>query len=152
MSEANTPAPAASNFSTNLLLLIGIIAISGSIIYVGQGPAKAEQEVEDSAPTVTEMTLGDDFWLNLPPEVAAMRDKLAEESLKLANLSEPIADKIAKLQELEEGDEAEKLGDEVEAVIGEQQKKVRLLQRDYVRRINGLRSTYIAKNMTKRAQ
>lgn len=32
MSETNTPAPAASNFSTNLLLLIGIIAISGSII------------------------------------------------------------------------------------------------------------------------
>lgn len=107
--------------------------------------------MEDSAATITEMTLGDDFWLNLPAEFAAMRDKLAEENLTLANLSEPIADKIAKLEELEEGDEAEKLGDEVEAVIGEQRNKVRLLQRDYVRRINGLRSTYIAKNITKRA-
>ena len=138
---AATPAPAPSNSSTNLILLIGIIAICGSILYVGSAPE------EEPQPTVTQMTLGDDFWMNLPPEVAQLRDTLAIESAKLAELSDSVADKVAKAESLEDGPELTKLETEIDAVLGEQQVKVRSLQRDFVRRINGLRSTYIVKKM-----
>jgi len=144
MSETTTPetaAPAKSNSTTNAILLIGIIAICGSILYVGQAPE------EEPQPTITQMTLGDDFWLHLPPEVAKMRDDLAVESAKLGELEDSVADKTAKADKLEDGPELTKLDDEIETVVGEQQTKVRHLQRDFVRRINGLRTTYIVKKV-----
>jgi hypothetical protein len=152
MSESNTPAPvpaaapaAAAPSNSNLVLVIGILAICGSILYVG----KNLQEQPSGEPTVNEMTLGDDFWMQLPTEVAALRDQLTTESAKLAELRGSIADKLEKVETLEDGPELEKLENEIEAVIGDQQTKVRHLQRDFVRRINGLRSTYIAKKLNK---
>ena len=149
MSESANPTPAAPTAApksnSNALILVGIIAICGSILYVG---SKME-EVPSSEPTIAQMTLGDDFWLNLPPEVAAMRDQLAVESHKLSELRDTIADKLEKAENLDDGPDREKLDGEIEAVIGEQQVKVRHLQRDFVRRINGLRTTYIVKNVNK---
>jgi hypothetical protein len=134
----------ASNFSTNAILLFGILAICGSILYVGQAPK------DEPAATAEQMTLGDDFWMKLPPEVADLRDRLATESQKLSELNGTVEDKVAKAESLDEGPELDKLNEEIEAVLGEQQKKVRELQRDFVRRINGLRTTYIVQKVNKK--
>ena len=133
----------AASVSTNVVLLVGILAICGSILYVG-ATIKEEASVE---PTPRQMELGDDFWMNLPEEVKVQRDKLAAETVILNEKLESVADKLAAVETVEDEAAIDKLGEEIDAVVGEQREKVRLMQRDFVRRINGLRTTYIQRKM-----